>query len=334
MSRATSLGYLGAIACLATGCVEGALAPPDDALDVAEEVVTPNVASRDDLLRLWQLPPADAWAPYEKVTLLAALSGTWRATLGLPRLEDQEVRLPHAAAARVAADGVPPDAMWVVDLQGPASVVFGAALSREARERVAIVPTFNNWPAANELIPAERTLSAMAQFLPRLPVADGGPTIPVFLFGPSWRLAFKDDTIDDQIVDNRYLLTPSDFPSPAELLSRGILHVVYVVPDEIEAQYEEDDLNELFLGYQEAGIAIHMVGLLGLTGGAGRSVFWSTLAIGSRPTVVRDRRFFRRAHGGFGGVHSISLGSEYVFGPSGGHGRRLTTRPRGGSAHR
>ena len=71
------------------------------------------------------------------------------------------VRRAQAAASRLATQGVPPDTMWVIDLRGAASVAFGATLSQEASRPVAPVMTFNNWPADNEVVPAEQTLAAL-----------------------------------------------------------------------------------------------------------------------------------------------------------------------------
>src|SRR6185312_5848924 len=117
----------------------------------------------------------------------------------------------EAAAARVAASGVPADTMWIVDLRGAASVAFGATLSRESFHPVSPVLTFNNWPAENEVVPAEQTLSALVSMAPRVLPAGEVAAAPVFLLD-AWRLALQNSTPDPSAVDNRYILLSSDFP--------------------------------------------------------------------------------------------------------------------------
>ena len=332
MKPTTSLGYMGALALLAnaSGCAattsyadEGdpVLPPPQS------EYLELTVPARGDVLKAWQLPPASPWSPYEKLTLTSVMSAAPELVI-LPRLDDMdELRHAEMAARVVANEGLPPDAMWMVDLRGAASVAFGSALSRAARESVAVVPTFNNWPSKDELVPAEEALAAMISRPPRLPEPSDVDARPVFLLD-SWRLAFKDETVDDQLMDNRYMLSPADFPSPHELFAHGISHVVYVVSDVDDAIYEEDDLNALFLAYQAAGIEIHMVDLVQLmTVREPASVFvhWyvntpSRFYVVPRGTVVTDGLFYRRAHGGFGGVQGVPIGAGHTFLFGGGHG--------------
>jgi hypothetical protein len=332
MNRLTSLAYLSAVTLLANGCVETTSAFADDEDEnlvpsTQAEYFLENVPSRDVLLRAWQLPPTSAWSPYQKLTLPSVLGGAPE-QMSLPRLDDMDqVRYAAFAGAQVAREGIPPDAMWIVDLPGAASVAFGTALSRQAQEPVAIVPTFNNWPSKDQLVPADETLAAMIHMTPNLEGAASPVARPVFLLD-SWRLAFKDETIDDEVVDNRYMLGQADFPSAYELLSHGITHIVYVVSDLSEADYEEDDLNAVFLAYQEAGIEVHMVDvgqLAGVVVEQQPTTHWY-IAVGNRFYVrprrvcVHDEWFYRRAHGGFGGVHGapIAVGHVFVFGGHGG----------------
>jgi hypothetical protein len=339
MNRATSLGTMGALALLASGCAETTSAFADGQGEEAlaawtqAEFLIQTVPARGDVLRAWQLPPSSPWSPYEKLTLPSVMA-TAPESVRLPRLDDiEEVHMADLAAAEVARQGIPPDAAWMVDLRGAASVAFGRTLSQQARESVAVIPTFNNWPAAAELIPAEETLAAMIAMPPALPAPGDVAARPVFLLD-SWRLAFKEDVVDDEVTDNRYMLSEADFPSAYELLKAGISHVVYVVADVNDALYEEDDLNALFLAYQAAGIEIHMVDLsqligvrepVAVGGGGGGYVHWYVYAgnrfyVRPRTTIVHDKWFYRRAHGGFGGVHGVPIGPGHAYMFAGGHG--------------
>jgi len=268
-----------------------------------------TVPAQPDIVARWQLPPTNPWARYEKYTLMTALDSVPR-TEPMPDVTQLDiVHKANSAGVRVGTAGLPNDTMWMVDLRGAASVAFGAALSQTAREPVSLVLTFNNWPAENELIPAEEALSALITFAPKLPGAGDIGTRPVFLLD-SWRLAYRFDEPDDDVTDNRYIINNTDLPDPASLRAQGITRVVYVVEDLDETETEEDDLHQMFLAYQAAGITIYMVDLDFL----------------SRPVIVRDRwvevlgpryyycyerhtliddvRFYARARGGFGGVHS------------------------------
>ena len=50
---------------------------------------------------------------------------------------------------------------------GAASIAFASSLARYSNQPIAAIPTFNNWPAENELVPAEETLTAMIEMPPR-----------------------------------------------------------------------------------------------------------------------------------------------------------------------
>lgn len=225
-----------------------------------------------------------------------------------------------AAAAQVVATGLPEDAMWVVDLRGPAAVAFGSYLSHHAQPAVSVVPTFNNWPADNELVPAEETLAAMATMLPQQPPPEAQGSRPVFLLD-AWRLAFRSEKIEEDVVDNRYYLNPGELPDPQRLRDQGIRRVIYVVELRADVETEEDDLNTVFYAYQQAGITVHFVDLEQL---AGRSpeVPWatvlqeSTFVIAPRPTIIYDSAFYLRARGGFGG---LSARPHHFFGHYGVH---------------
>ena len=196
------------------------------------------VPARPEAMSYWQLPPSNPWAPYEKLTLLSSLDTVPRAAalpnvLALPIVADAQ-----NAAMAVSAAGLPNDTAWFVDLRGAASVVFAAALSHRAGESVSAVLTFNNWPAENELVPAEETLAALLRFAPLLPRPSEVSTRPVFLLD-AWRLAYRDIVPDDDDVDNRYILNPTDLPDAEALRAHGIRRVIYVVEDLNETDVEE-----------------------------------------------------------------------------------------------
>jgi hypothetical protein len=149
---------------------------------------------------------------------------------------------------------------------------------------------------------------------------------PVFLLD-AWRLAYRNDRPDDDITDNRYMLTATDFPDASTLRARGISRILYVVESVETAGEEEDDLHETFAAYQAAGIAISIVDLA-LLSQVEEGPLWDELLRYERPlfvdpervTIVSDPNFYLRAHGGFGGPHVI-YGGRHGFGHGfGGHG--------------
>jgi hypothetical protein len=206
--------------------------------------------------------------------------------------------------------------MWMVDLRGAASAAFGARLSLDAREPVAPVITFNNWPAEDALVPADETLAGLVAFAPRLPPPDEvaiRTASPVFLLD-AWRLAFRFDEPSDDVFDNRYMLMPSDLPDADALRAAGIDRVIYVVESLDDAEVEEDDLNATFRAWEAAGIAISFVDLDFLATGLPVNHDWA-LALAprgywcrSRYTLVDDPIFYARARGGFG----LSYGRPYI----------------------
>jgi hypothetical protein len=288
----------------------------------------------------WQVPPESPWSPYAKYTLLSALNdiGTAPQTTppsplsplpdGSPLAQPplRNVAMPDvskllavnnafAAAARVAQIGVPDDAMWVVDLRGAASVAFGAMLSQSAPRPLAVIPTFNNWPADNEMIPTEETLAAMISLYPRRLLPEESNARPVFLLD-AWRLAYRTEHVDDQTFDNRYYLNQADLPDPVRLREQGIRRVIYVVESLDTVTTEEDDLHTLFTAYQQSGIAVYMVDLASLSGYPSHEQLYDSLAprllvIEPRITVLDDPAFFLRARGGFGGIYAHPINSRY-----------------------
>jgi hypothetical protein len=318
---------------LSMGCM---MRTPATALD-AQGVPTADlrvmaVPAKADAIAAWQLPPTASWSPYEKLTLLTCLADT-PAIANVPDVTQfQVVRHASAAATRLAEAGVPAGTLWVVDSQGAASVVFGATLSQLSTRPIAPVLTFNNWPADKEVVPAEQTLSALLTIQPK-PLAEGGEAAtPVFLLD-AWRLAYRNIEPDPQAMDNRYVLSPSDFPSAEMLQSAGITRVVYVMEDRDDATVE-DDFYPVAMAYQGAGIALSLVDFAGLEQIGSKESTDVYLAersftVTPRGTTLDDARFYARARGGFGGVRAspvhgrgrgFSGGSPHAMGHGGGHG--------------
>lgn len=280
-----------------------------------------SLLSYDRTVAAWQLPPQNPWAPYAKFTLLTALTALKDSgePVELPEVSKLiTVNNAVAAAAQLASTGLPDDAMWVVDLRGPAAVAFGSYLSLHTPSPVSVVPTFNNWPADNELVPAEETLAALLTMPPQPPPQDARVSVPVFLLD-AWRLAFRNEDIEEDVVDNRYYLNPADLPDAQRLREQGIRRIVYVVELRADVETEEDDLNSIFLAYQQAGITVHVVDLE-LLAGRSPEVPWATvlaqteLAVAPRPTLLYDTGFYLRARGGFGGLHARPHGLGHRYG--------------------
>jgi hypothetical protein len=315
------------VALLTTACAvrtpATALDAPSAASPPTREMVLPDTT---EAIAAWQLPPTSPWARYEKLTLLTYLDDE-PVEATMPDVGGLEVvQRAHAAAERLAAVGLPPGTMWVVDLRGAASVAFGATLSRRAQAPVAPVMTFNNWPADAEVVPAEQTLAALVTMRPRPLAAGEVQATPVFLLD-AWRLAFREVEPDPEAIDNRYVLLSSDFPDPATLRARGISRVVYVVEDEGRSGLEEDDFHDVALAYQNAGILLSLVGLDQLAAleapepeqwaeqWAERYADWS-LTVRSRATVFDNPRFYQLARGGFG---AAPAGRMYMPASPGAH---------------
>jgi hypothetical protein len=295
---------------MATGCVSRPTTPAVSAghWAPAPDVAELELSARDTTMRRWQLPPSDPWAPYAKYTLLSALDPSPQ-EVELPDVTTlDDVQRAATAGRQIAANGIPANTMFVVDLRGAASVAFGVALSAASRQPVSLVPTFNNWPGQDELVPAEETLAALATMSPRQPEDDGSVTTPVFLLD-AWRLAYRYEDPGEDTYDNRYILTAGDLPDADTLRARGIERVVYVVGSRDETTFEEDDMHRSFLEWEYAGVPIAMVDLDRLERpiplDQWQAVFFEyALTVLPRRTVLDEPGFYVRARGGFGGIHA------------------------------
>ncbi len=283
--------------------------PPSAEFLARAESVPPShsqlLPSAQRAFSAWQLPPDDPWMRFSKWTLLSSL-GDQVTTGELPDVRLLKlVQRAEIFGQRLGSAGLPPDTLWIVDLRGAAAVAFGNALSHASPQPVSLVMTFNNWPAERELIPAEETLAALLTHRPRLPDPGVSGSRPVFLLD-AWRLAYRDEEPDDEAVDNRYYLTGSDFPEPAQLEERGIRRIVYLTETlgrDPENAVEEDDLHDTFVRYSQAGLSISLLGLDELDEPQPQLVINRRrfYVPRHRPTVVLSPSFYARSRGGFGG---------------------------------
>jgi hypothetical protein len=315
------LATLAPIALLTAACAAQTPATALDAANATEVTRLIELPPEGRVVDAWHLPHTSPWFRYEKLTLLAYLADV-PVDATMPDVGTMDVvTRAKEAARRVALAGVPLDTMWVVDLRGAASVAFGATLSQEAAQPIAPVMTFNNWPAENEVVPAEETLAALVSMRPR-PLPRGEiVAAPVFMLD-AWRLALRGTTPDPLAIDNRYVVLASDFPDPATLRARGIRRVVYVVEDRRKTSAEEDDFHEVALAYQDAGIPIALVDLQQLASIEGPpnpealAAYWDAAiddweySVRERVTVFDDVGFYQRARGGFGGVRAAPAGCQ------------------------
>jgi len=301
------------VALLASGCSLRPWTPSVSVAFWAEDVPEGRDVSLPqsiELARAWQVPTDVAWSRWSKGTLMSSVD-SMGGVATLPDVRSLEVvGDAEAAAANVARVGLPVGTLWLVDLRGAASCAFAARLSREAREPVASVVTFNNWPAEESVVPADETLAGLVAFSPKQPGADAKSAHPVFLLD-SWRLAYRFDKPADDTYDNRYMVMEGDLPDAATLHAQGITRVVYVVENLDDAEVEEDDLHASFRAWQAAGLGIHMVdlellaGIPASAGGALRADWAARLApqaywVRDRYTLVDDPVFYGRARAGFG----------------------------------
>jgi hypothetical protein len=146
-----------------------------------------------------------------------------------------------------------PGTLLVVDLPGPESVAYGAALADVAD----VILGFDNWPHPVGVVPSQQTLGALLYYAQEVEekAATRPAEAPAVLLLDSRRLnAYSDDS--DQF-DNRYV---AKLPPPDKLQAMKVTTVMYAVPDETK-NAESDDINEDFVAFQEKGINVAMIPL-------------------------------------------------------------------------
>lgn len=139
----------------------------------------------------------------------------------------------------------------IVDIQGAASVAFGAALADAAN----IITTFDNRPHPIGIVPSHLTLSAMVYYAGEIEEKKKNAKelkSNVFILD---RNRFKEQINEDTEFDNRYM---AKLPSIDDLMKFGVTNIMYCT---LGATQESDDLNDDFVAYKKAEIDVKMVNL-------------------------------------------------------------------------
>jgi hypothetical protein len=157
----------------------------------------------------------------------------------------------------LAAAAKPAENAFVVDLPGPESVAFAAALQPLATA----LWTFDNWPHPRGVVPSHLTLAALVWYRDRFAAtaASADPKRARVWVLDRDRLAPYAGETDR--FDNRYV---AKLPTAASLRARGVTRVVYVVPEGAPVR-ELDDLVERFVEYERAQLPVRMLGLADVT---------------------------------------------------------------------
>jgi hypothetical protein len=146
--------------------------------------------------------------------------------------------------------------LMIVDLPGPNSVAFAAALA----DKCVPVVTFDNWPHPLGVVPAQLTLGSMVYYSEEVlnkskDLKDNSPLLMVLD-----RNRFKTYINQDTEFDNRYM---AKIPTQENLKSLGIESIMYIVENETQ---ELDDLNDDFASFRNANINISLLDLANFKG--------------------------------------------------------------------
>lgn len=136
------------------------------------------------------------------------------------------------------------DIALIVDMNGPQSVAFAAGLA----DAFTPIVTFDNWPHPRGVVPAHRTLAALAYYQPLFDAKnrERAPSAPpVFVLARDRLNSYSDQSTQ---FDNRYI---AQMPTIDDLKKAGIANLLYVVSDPGVAA-ESDDLNADFVAYFKA----------------------------------------------------------------------------------
>jgi hypothetical protein len=205
-------------------------------------------------------PVGERWAPYANPALFQSIESLRNADL---RAAIWPIYTPEMALAYRRGQALLPlltengacrnDVAVVLDLPGPQAVAVAAALAN-CLDPVFI---FGNWPHPLGVVPAHLTLAAALYFLPAF---DHGRPLrsannaPVFVLDRQRLAPYTDEA---GLFDNRYQV---GLPAPDELKDAGILHVLYVTPDE-RVTMDSDDVNPDLVAANEAGVDVKLLAL-------------------------------------------------------------------------
>ncbi len=208
-------------------------------------------------------PPDPADRPDHVPTLLQCTTGPGGAAFAAelrPVLSPaMQVAFARGEAIRELLGAAARPSQWafVVDLPGPESVAFAAGL----QPRATALFTFDNWPHPLGVVPAHLTLAAIVHYRERFVAATAAADrdrARAYVLDRDRLAAYGNEP---RRFDNRYRVR---LPTAGSLRTRGVAHVLYVVP-EGAAPRELDDLAERFVEYDAAGIRVRMLGLGDLT---------------------------------------------------------------------
>jgi hypothetical protein len=219
----------------------------------------PDWAAALDALAPEMAPSQSALVPYYVPTLFQALSAPSLRQEMKPEPAPQggdEVRRGEGIASLFRAVDMPTDTAVILDLDGPVSVAVAAGMA-SAFDPVFV---FDNWPHPLGVVPSHETLASVLFYRPLFLRARGArqaPAPPVFVLDRR-RLSHYVD--DDSQFDNRYV---AKLPTPANLRSLAVRHLLYVVPGKSDLR-ELDDLNDDFVSFADAGIDVKAMALTDL----------------------------------------------------------------------
>jgi hypothetical protein len=140
------------------------------------------------------------------------------------------------------------ETLFIADLPGPEAVAFGAGMAGWAD----VMVDFENWPHPLGVVRSHETLGTMLYYADYLQKRkqELPKTAPGLLLLDNQRLApYTDANLQ---FDNRYLAT---VPRAPALKQRGVSHVMYIVSNRQQRQ-ENDDLNDEFVEYKDAGLQV------------------------------------------------------------------------------
>lgn len=207
------------------------------------------------LISIYQ-PRSAEWQPFFVPTLLQSLAQTSLNSQVRPIKTNQMLDAYNRAEGLRNLISQAPDAnktLIISDLPGPSSIALGAAMADTAH----LIPVLDNWPHPLGVVRSHETLGAMLYYAreieeKRAKLPDNAPAIMLLDNG---RLANYTD--QDSQFDNRY---QAKLPPVDQLKGRGIQQVIYLVPDQAQAQ-ELDDINEDLSEYQKNGLEVRMLKL-------------------------------------------------------------------------
>lgn len=224
--------------------------------DCEGKIVDPAVL-KDLALEL--RPKSDRLRPYYVPTLFQVLQTQGQSSLGQALRAAKTASIEEAFGKGEAVLSLflgvemPKDTALIVDLPGPQSVAFAAAVSG----RFHPIFVFDNWPHPRGVVSSDQTLGTAAYYRPKFLAAVDDPLAPPIIVLDRWRLSPYSD--DPRFFDNRYL---ARLPSADAMKTLGYRRVLYIAPGgRLADSMELDDLNDDFVAYRDEGIEVKLLAL-------------------------------------------------------------------------